>query len=59
MSRITAWLTATVALMIFLIGYQVGVAGVGGEEERQPPPRTGVSAPAGPAADPQESHPPK
>jgi hypothetical protein len=36
MSRITAWLAATVVLMIFLIGYQVTVAGVGGEEERRP-----------------------
>jgi hypothetical protein len=59
MSRIAAWLAATVVLMIFLIGYQVTVAGVGGQEVQRAPVQTGTSAPASPAASPEDSHPPK
>lgn len=44
MSRIAAWLVGTAVLMIFLTGYQVTVAGVGGEEQRRPPPASDVQS---------------
>jgi hypothetical protein len=65
MSRITVWLAATAVLMVFLIGYQTTIAGVGGKEQERPEVTTTVPAgDAGTSARPgapgqDSSHPPK
>ena len=44
MKKITAWLTATAAVLALVVAYQLNAAGVGGKSGQDNPPSSSVAA---------------